>query len=893
MRTWLLFVLLLHCVTEVHSMIEHIPLPDRLQECFARYAHRTSIVETVGESISASCVGQYTWTAAREHVIPGFNISREAYNWVQGLASRTELQSRHRRQAMGLRVRKEYRRLTDQERINFHRAVNMLKADTSVAPNMYDALSAIHQGIMTTAAHGGPNFLGFHRVYLLMFENALRQKIPSVTVPYWDSTLDEAMFNPAQSILFSQHFMGNGFGVVRTGPFAGWTTLSGPLIRNTGQTGQLFSSRDIARILSNIRVAQITEPNAPLNSSLEFLHNQVHLWIDGQMGSLETASHDPIFWMHHAYVDYVWELFRQRQRQFGIDPTLDYPSFVNNSMHTAAHPMGLAGFRNIEGMSDVFTSAMYTYEAAPRCSQQFPDCGTPYLQCLMVGFQPTCVSRDWSAAAFIQPMQQSVFGIAANIAAQTQRFAMLQQRRQQQQQIMMRMRRIQLPPSSPMFENEAAALDDASERMSRRRRREEFMRLDRVALVRRLIRVRKAICVYPKSAFDVKHVTMNPHVQDTRWPLPYEDYVRIKKSMAFYNMVEAPPMVQNTNDTVPPIPQLAPETCSSVPMTQGYQNTFNINGRSNIHQWVYIPVKVIYQRPPTFDSYPSYPIVDEEVEAEDIYSPNSFANMRSVLQSGNPASYSKCNAQESGAGRVYVVSKGLNYMGTYKEYTVVDHRLAISIATGYVAVKSPQFGASDVFLSAYDSCGRVCIPYCKLEGQSGFQRCFGAFRVTSSSPHLYGTNYGDAVTNLWRFGKDNCPVLQDDNVYIQFHCSFRESWPFTMTGKGALGGALTPARASSGEFEEPEPPEVEGASTKTCHVGGGCMVTSSCTSCAPGQTVPCLGTCQAFASCQQGKLVANVCPNATWFNPNTGMCENGQCSAKQGHALPAGGTRWF
>ena len=36
-------------------------------------------------------------------------------------------------------------------------------------PNMYDALAAIHQGIMTTAAHGGPNFLGFHRVYLLMY----------------------------------------------------------------------------------------------------------------------------------------------------------------------------------------------------------------------------------------------------------------------------------------------------------------------------------------------------------------------------------------------------------------------------------------------------------------------------------------------------------------------------------------------------------------------------------------------------------------------------------------------------------------------------------------------------------------------------------------------------
>lgn len=58
-------------------LIEHIPLPTGLTECFTRYREKTSIVDTVGESIASFCFGQYMWQAAREHGIPGFNISRE------------------------------------------------------------------------------------------------------------------------------------------------------------------------------------------------------------------------------------------------------------------------------------------------------------------------------------------------------------------------------------------------------------------------------------------------------------------------------------------------------------------------------------------------------------------------------------------------------------------------------------------------------------------------------------------------------------------------------------------------------------------------------------------------------------------------------------------------
>ncbi len=51
------------------------------------------------------------------------------------------------------------------------------------------------------------------------------------------------------------------------------------------------------------------------------LHNGVHLWVGGELGpandgaggtmTLNTSPNDPVFWLHHANVDRLWDRWQQ------------------------------------------------------------------------------------------------------------------------------------------------------------------------------------------------------------------------------------------------------------------------------------------------------------------------------------------------------------------------------------------------------------------------------------------------------------------------------------------------------------------------------------------------------------------------------------------------------
>uniref|UniRef100_A0A1I7WK42 Tyrosinase_Cu-bd domain-containing protein n=1 Tax=Heterorhabditis bacteriophora TaxID=37862 RepID=A0A1I7WK42_HETBA len=92
--------------------------------------------------------------------------------------------------------------MTDDERQRFHSAIRTLKQ--LLQNGEYDSIARIHsQTGVSGGAHSGPAFLPWHREYIKRVEFALRQIDPTLFLPYWDSTLDQALQRPKDSVIFT------------------------------------------------------------------------------------------------------------------------------------------------------------------------------------------------------------------------------------------------------------------------------------------------------------------------------------------------------------------------------------------------------------------------------------------------------------------------------------------------------------------------------------------------------------------------------------------------------------------------------------------------------------------------------------------------------------------
>jgi tyrosinase len=214
-----------------------------------------------------------------------------------------------------MHCRRNQATLNASEKAKYVVAVLALKAS-----GKYDQYVNTHMGAMA-AAHRGPAFLPWHREFLRRFELDLRAIDPSVTLPYWDWSVD----NSATSSIWDASFMGgNGRpsdGWVDTGPFANstgsWTLIyDGPALRRRFgvSASALPTPSDVTNALSitPYDVAPFTMFSASgFRNRLEGwisgpqLHNLVHVWIGGSMGPMSSPN-DPVFFLHHCFIDKLW-----------------------------------------------------------------------------------------------------------------------------------------------------------------------------------------------------------------------------------------------------------------------------------------------------------------------------------------------------------------------------------------------------------------------------------------------------------------------------------------------------------------------------------------------------------------------------------------------------------
>ena len=192
-------------------------------------------------------------------------------------------------------------------------------------------------------AHRGPAFLPWHREFLMQLEQELRTIEPTAFIPYWDWTADAKLPDPTSAPIWADAFMG-GNGIesdqwrVQSGPFAHkagkWAVpplpeddLPGPGLKR--QFGQILPSLPTEEDLK-LAVAEVfyDTPNydrspftigfrnrlegwvtqrgdSRVKTPGSQLHNRVHLWIGGNMAPM-TSPNDPVFFLHHCFVDKIW-----------------------------------------------------------------------------------------------------------------------------------------------------------------------------------------------------------------------------------------------------------------------------------------------------------------------------------------------------------------------------------------------------------------------------------------------------------------------------------------------------------------------------------------------------------------------------------------------------------
>ena len=219
---------------------------------------------------------------------------------------------------------------------------------------------------------------------IFRLENALLEKVPTVIFPYWDSTIEAEMDDASSSYLFTDEFLGNADGNVHTGPFQHWG-----LVRNIGAGSPLFTKDILNNVLAQERHRDIIGRGLTnWDNDLEGHHGQIHVFVGGDVGRLQTASSDPVFFMLHNFIDYWWWMFREEQAKRGIDSAKDYPQAADPGHEANTVMGGFTNYLNIAGYANNWTSEVYTYERSPEC----PHCGgSKWLKC---GRRNRCVAKS-------------------------------------------------------------------------------------------------------------------------------------------------------------------------------------------------------------------------------------------------------------------------------------------------------------------------------------------------------------------------------------------------------------------------------------------------------------------------------------------------------------------
>jgi tyrosinase len=186
--------------------------------------------------------------------------------------------------------RKNQKDMTPTEWAALVGAINAVAAPGAQSPTYQEFVHVHHRamdmgdhqamtwGVHTMMGHPGVNFLAWHREYLAKLEARLILVNPLVRIPYWnwieERAVPQALSDPAD-------------------------------LQAWGVTRGTFNPNGLP-VQSDIDAVKANAGFAAFQTALERPHGWVHNAVGGTMATGDSPA-DPLFWLHHAFVDKIWD----------------------------------------------------------------------------------------------------------------------------------------------------------------------------------------------------------------------------------------------------------------------------------------------------------------------------------------------------------------------------------------------------------------------------------------------------------------------------------------------------------------------------------------------------------------------------------------------------------
>lgn len=190
--------------------------------------------------------------------------------------------------------------------------------------------------------HGDNGFLPWHRLFMVQMEEELGEALP-----FWDWTED---------------------GVVPSL----WEGIQAPIQQGAVSecSGTGFSSRspsvqvNPASLKAGVEAALMEETFEGFSATLGRPHDELHVTVGCDMSVIETAAYDPVFYLHHTYVDYVFAYWQELQRLRGHNdvPTVRGHTDTLPPFDDRRHNSKPVTLRNNRGRDTFEYTARYCYE---------------------------------------------------------------------------------------------------------------------------------------------------------------------------------------------------------------------------------------------------------------------------------------------------------------------------------------------------------------------------------------------------------------------------------------------------------------------------------------------------------------------------------------------------